>query len=121
MTTTPPSEHDIHAYVDGHLDGHRRGEVERYLSRHPERAEEVHAWRQDAQQLRTLDLKKVPSVSETIDWAKIMLLLHTSVLDVDVVRDTLNVLLKFEADIEAANKQIAGLTHKARQDAGVPA
>jgi hypothetical protein len=72
-----------------------------------------------AQQLRTLDLKKVPSVSETIDWAKVMMLLHTSVLDVDLVRDTLNVLLKFEADIEAASKQLAGLTHKARQDAGV--
>jgi MoxR-like ATPase len=71
------------------------------------------------QQLRTLDLKKVPSVSETIDWAKVMLLLHTAVLDVDLVRDTLNVLLKFEADIEAASKQLASLTHKARLDAGV--
>jgi MoxR-like ATPase len=73
------------------------------------------------QQLRTLDLKKVPSVSETIDWAKVLVLLHTSVLSVDLVRDTLNVLLKFEADIEAANKQIAGLTHKARADAGIAA
>ncbi len=71
------------------------------------------------QQLRALDLKKVPSVSETIDWAKVLVLLHTSVLSVDLVRDTLNVLLKFEADIEAANKQIAGLTHKARSDAGL--
>ena len=73
------------------------------------------------QQLRMLDLKKVPSVSETIDWAKVLVLLHTSVLSVDLVRDTLNVLLKFEADIEAAGKQIAGLTHKARSDAGVAA
>ena len=72
-------------------------------------------------QLRAMDLKKLPSVSETIDWAKIMVLLHTTVLDVDLVRDTLNVLLKFEADIEAAGKQIAGMTHKARQDAGVGA
>jgi hypothetical protein len=48
-----------------------------------------------------------------------MLLLHTSVLDVEMVRDTLNVLLKFEADIEAASKQLAGMSHKARQDAGV--
>lgn len=70
------------------------------------------------QQLRALDLKKVPSVSETIDWAKVMLLLHASVLEVDMVRDTLNVLLKFEADIDAASKQLAGLTHKARQEAG---
>ena len=71
------------------------------------------------QQLRVMDLKKLPSVSETIDWAKVMVLLHTTVLDVDLVRDTLNVLLKFEADIEAAGKQIAGMTHKARQEAGV--
>jgi MoxR-like ATPase len=73
------------------------------------------------QQLRALDLKKVPSVSETIDWAKVMVLLHTAVLDVDLVRNTLNVLLKFEADIEAAGRQLAGMTHKARQDAGVGA
>ncbi len=71
------------------------------------------------QQLRGLDLKKVPSVSETIDWARVLLLLHASVLEVEMVRDTLNVLLKFEADIEAAGKQLSALTHKARQEAGV--
>jgi MoxR-like ATPase len=73
------------------------------------------------QQLRGLDLKKVPSVSETIDWARVLVLLHAGVLEVDLVRDTLNVLLKFEADIEIAGKQIATLTHKARQEAGVGA
>jgi hypothetical protein len=66
-----------------------------------------------------IDLKKVPSVSETIDWARVLVLLHTAALEVDLVRNTLNVLLKFEADIEIANKQIAGLTHKARADAGI--
>ena len=71
------------------------------------------------QQLRVLDLKKLPSVSETIDWAKVMVLLHASVLEVAMVRDTLNVLLKFEADIEAADKQLAGLTHKAQREAGI--
>jgi MoxR-like ATPase len=70
-----------------------------------------------AQQLRALDLKKVPSVSETIDWAKVMLLLHSAVLDADLVRDTLNVLLKFETDIEAAEKHLAGIMQKARQAA----
>ena len=54
-----------------------------------------------------LDLKKVPSVSETIDWARVLMLLHTAALEVDLVRDTLNVLLKFEADIEIAGKQLA--------------
>ena len=73
------------------------------------------------QQLRTLDLKKMPSVSETIDWAKVLVLLHAPMLEVDLVRDTLNVLLKFEADIEIAGKQLATLTHKARADAGVTA
>ena len=71
------------------------------------------------QQLRAIDLKKVPSVSETIDWAKVMVLLHAPALDVELVRNTLNVLLKFEADIEAAEKQLAGLTLKARRDAGL--
>src|SRR3954462_13041745 len=47
-----------------------------------------------AQQLRALDLKKLPSVSETIDWGRVMVLMHTSVLDVELVRNTLNVLLK---------------------------
>ncbi len=69
------------------------------------------------QQLRVLDLKKVPSVSETIDWARVLVLLHAGVLEVDLVRDTLNVLLKFEADIEIAGKQLATLTHKARENA----
>lgn len=71
------------------------------------------------QQLRALDLKKLPSVSETIDWAKVMMLMHTSVLEVAVVRDTLNVLLKFEADIEAAEKHLSSLTHKAQREAGI--
>jgi hypothetical protein len=36
------------------------------------------------------------------------------------VQETLNVLLKFEADIEVANKQIATLTQKAKQESGLP-
>lgn len=67
------------------------------------------------QQLRGLDLKKLPSVSESIDWAKVMVLMHIAVLAEDIVRDTLNVLLKFESDIEAAAKRIADFTKKAQQ------
>ncbi len=66
------------------------------------------------QQLRTLDLKKLPSVSESIDWARVMVLMHTSVLVEDMVRDTLNVLLKFESDIEAAAKRVADFTQRAQ-------
>jgi len=67
------------------------------------------------QQLRGLDLKKLPSVSESIDWARVMVLMHAAVLAEDTVRDTLNVLLKFESDIEAAGKRVADFTMKAQQ------
>ncbi len=67
------------------------------------------------QQLRTLDLKKLPSVSESIDWARVMVLMHTAALEDALVRDTLNVLLKFESDIEAAGKKVTELTRKAQQ------
>jgi MoxR-like ATPase len=68
------------------------------------------------QQLRTLDLKKLPSVSETIDWARVLLLMHAKQLDVDLLRDTLNVLIKFESDIEAIDSQIPALTTTARKE-----
>ncbi|MDR3469382.1 MAG: MoxR family ATPase [Xanthobacteraceae bacterium] len=64
-------------------------------------------------EIRTLDLKKLPSVSETIDWARVLVLLQASELNPDVVRDTLNVLLKYEADIEATLPQVASFVHKA--------
>ena len=65
--------------------------------------------------LRELDLKKLPSVSETIDWARVLLLLHASVLEPEMVRDTLNVLLKYEVDMEAVMPQLGDLIHKAEQ------
>ena len=64
-------------------------------------------------EVRTLDLKKLPSVSETIDWARVMLLLHASTLDPDTVRDTLNVLLKYEIDMESVAPQISEMIDKA--------
>jgi MoxR-like ATPase len=70
------------------------------------------------QQLRKLELKKLPSVSETIDWARVLLLLNVEELDADVVRETLNVLLKFEDDMNAVMNQAASFVIKAR-DAGV--
>jgi MoxR-like ATPase len=66
------------------------------------------------QSLRALDLKKPPSVSETIDWARVLVLLHAKTLETELVRDTLNVLLKFETDIEAAGRQLGELVAKAR-------
>ncbi len=67
------------------------------------------------QRLRTLELKKLPSVSETIDWARVLLLLHADKLDADMVRDTLNVLLKYEEDIDGVSSQIPALTYQVTQ------
>ena len=73
------------------------------------------------QQLRKLELKKSPSVSETIDWARVLLLLHAGQLEPEMVRDTLNVLLKFEDDIEAVANQVPAMTMEARKDTGFTA
>ena len=58
------------------------------------------------QQLRTQDLKKLPAVSETIDWARTLMLLHAETLDADLVRNTLNMLLKFEDDIDNMDSEV---------------
>jgi MoxR-like ATPase len=70
------------------------------------------------QLLRTHDLRKLPSVSETIDWARVLLLLHADHLEPDTVRDTLNVLLKFETDVKAVESKIPALTYQIRRDTG---
>ena len=64
------------------------------------------------QSLRTLDLRKPPSISETVDWARALILLHAESLDSGLVRDTLNVILKFEQDIAAVEPQIVELLHR---------
>jgi len=66
------------------------------------------------QKLRTLDLKKPPCVSETIDWARALLLLHVEELEAPVVRETLNLLLKYEDDVEAANRQTPAILGEIR-------
>jgi MoxR-like ATPase len=64
------------------------------------------------QSLRTLDLRKAPSISETVDWARALILLNAESLEPEVVRDTLNVILKFEQDIAAVEPQIGELIRK---------
>jgi len=64
------------------------------------------------QNLRELDLKKLPSVAETIDWAKSLVLLNVKSLDASLVRETLNVLLKFQSDIDAADTEIESIIRK---------
>jgi MoxR-like ATPase len=58
------------------------------------------------QGLRRLDLRKLPSISETVDWARALVLLHARKLEPALVRETLSVLLKFEQDIVAAEGKL---------------
>lgn len=56
------------------------------------------------QHLRQMDLRKNPSVSETLDWARALLTLNARVLDREVLENTLTVLLKYESDIARARR-----------------
>ena len=51
------------------------------------------------QKIRTLDLKKAPSIAETVDWGRALVLLGAQVLDQKTVRDTLSLLIKYETDV----------------------
>jgi MoxR-like ATPase len=56
--------------------------------------------------LRTLELRKPPSVSETLDWARTLVILGISTIDAAGARDTLHILLKYQTDIERAAKEL---------------
>jgi len=58
------------------------------------------------QRIRKLDLKKVPSISETIDWARALTLLNVESLEDELVQDTLSVVLKYEGDIRKAQHEL---------------
>jgi len=74
------------------------------------------------QRLRKLDLKKTPSISETLDWARALLALNAKDLDEGLVRDTLNVILKYEGDIKKAQGELGKLLVKrAEEPAAAPA
>lgn len=82
-------------------------------SRVPEISENLrHQLVEFVQSLRELDLKKSPAISETIDWARSLLLLHADKLDEELIKNTLNVLLKYQDDIEAASNELRTLIPK---------
>jgi MoxR-like ATPase len=58
-------------------------------------------------QLRDLDLKKTPSISETLDWARALVKLNAAQLDKKTVETTMSVLLKHETDIIRAKRALA--------------
>lgn len=58
--------------------------------------------------LRALDLKKAPSVSETLDWARTLVVLGRDEIGDETVAETLHILLKYQIDIERATKELLG-------------
>jgi MoxR-like ATPase len=57
--------------------------------------------------IRQLDLKKAPSVSETIDWARTLVLLGVESIDAQQAKETLHILLKYQTDIAKAAKELS--------------
>ncbi len=62
--------------------------------------------------IRELDLKKTPSISETLDWARALLALNAGELEDELVSDTLNVILKYEGDVQKAQNELSKLLEK---------
>ncbi len=63
------------------------------------------------QSLRKLDLKKAPSVSETLDWVRALALLNATTLDAELLGQTLSVVLKHEADIAKARERLNAIAN----------
>ena len=57
--------------------------------------------------IRQLELKKPPSVSETLDWARTLILLGVDTVGADEARETLHILLKYQTDIAKAGKELS--------------
>ena len=72
------------------------------------------------QRLRKLDLKKTPSISETLDWARALLALNASQLSEELVSETLNVILKYEGDVKKAQSELGRLITRRTEEAPAP-
>jgi MoxR-like ATPase len=70
------------------------------------------------QRLRGMDLKKHPSVSETLDWARALVELNARSLDRETLDNTMSVLLKYESDLQRARKAIQGAGRDRDRDGG---
>jgi MoxR-like ATPase len=62
--------------------------------------------------IRSLELKKHPSVSETLDWARTLVLLGINSIDAEQAKETLNILLKYQSDITKTAKELSGTVAK---------
>jgi len=57
------------------------------------------------QRLRKMDLRKSPSISETLDWAKALVALNAQSIDQKTLETTMSVLLKHETDLQRVKQQ----------------
>jgi MoxR-like ATPase len=62
--------------------------------------------------IRSLELKKHPSVSETLDWARTLVLLGIESIDAEQAKETLHILLKYQSDITKAAKELSDTAAK---------
>jgi MoxR-like ATPase len=62
--------------------------------------------------LRELDLRKAPSISETIDWARTLAVLGVEALDAQILSDTANVVLKYQRDLDRAVEAMPALIRR---------
>jgi MoxR-like ATPase len=70
------------------------------------------------QSLRSMDLRKSPSISETLDWAKALVTINASHLDQKTLENTLSVLLKHESDLQRARRWLQSPSSSNRLDDG---
>lgn len=74
------------------------------------------------QSLRKLDLKKIPGISESLDWVKALTLLNVKTLDEALVNETLDTIVKYEGDVRKAQEELKDYVEKsrARRGGGAP-
>lgn len=72
------------------------------------------------QRLRGLELKKYPSVSETLDWARALVMLNAKSIDEQVLDNTLTILLKYEQDVQRARRVLGEFKGDAGEDDDEP-
>ncbi len=72
------------------------------------------------QQIRNMDLRKVPSISETIDWARSLVALNAREIDQETLTNTLNVLLKYETDVAKTRRMMRFTDSRDNDDFEIP-
>lgn len=72
------------------------------------------------QRLRGMDLRKSPSISETLDWAKALVTLNAESMDPEILETTMSVLLKHESDLTRAKKRLRQLVNQPNEEDDKP-